>query len=114
VLPAAGDTFLDQPLLVAVGAVVAAAGAAEAQGPARPDQVRPALAVGAEAPDEARRIARQIPQQLLGDHALGLAFSLRSLSPHRPPESSRLRLVESHSIRFVYLMRYGDSSTYII
>ena len=45
-LLAAGGAFMDQAAVVRPGAVVPAGGAAKAVGPARLEQVRPALRVG--------------------------------------------------------------------
>ena len=82
-LLAAGRTLLDQPPLVAVGAPVAAAGAAKALRPAAASQIGPALRVGAEPCQERRQIVRQVPQQLVGHRLLQLMFLLRSLYPDR-------------------------------
>ena len=70
VLLAAGRALLDQALLMAVSQVMPAAGAAEAHGPTRPHQIRPAFRVRAEALQKVRQIARQILQQLGGHRAL--------------------------------------------
>ena len=94
-LLATGRALLDQALLVAVGQIMPAARAAKTRGPTRPHQIGPALRVRAEALQEGRQIARQIPQQLVGHwRPSHLVFFLRSLSPIPPPESSSLRLVE--------------------
>lgn len=82
-LLAAGGTLLDQPRMVAVGARVAAAGAAEALRPAAQRQMGPALRVGAEARQERRQIPRQVPHQPVRHRALLSMFLLRSLYADR-------------------------------
>ena len=60
VLLAAGGTLVDQPRLVRPRPLMAAGGAAKAVGPARPEQIVPALVVGPKAFEKARQIARPI------------------------------------------------------
>ena len=94
-LLAAGGAFLDQPQLVAVGALVAAAGAAEAFWPARPEQIVPTLRVAAEAGQKARQIVRQPRQQIVVHPGLRRnVLDLFILSASRRP-SSLLNVVES-------------------
>jgi hypothetical protein len=69
---------LDQPLLVAVGLVVAAAAAAKALGPTRPHQTGPTLLIRAEALEKGRQIPRQVLEQSVGHGVLRSMFLLRS------------------------------------
>ena len=88
-LLAAGGAFLDQPQLVAVGALVAAAGAAKAFWPARPDQIVATLRVAAEAGQKARQIGGQPRQQIVVHPASGALFLICSAyQPATPHQAS--------------------------
>ena len=100
-LLAAGGAFLDQPQLVAVGALVAAAGAAKAFWPARPDQIVATLRVAAEAGQKARQIGGQPRQQIVVHPGLRRSvLDLFSLSASHSP-SSLLNVMESYYARLV-------------
>jgi hypothetical protein len=89
VLLAAGDAFVDQPLLVAPSTVMAAAGAAKALRPARLEQIIPALLVRAEPGLEAGQGGRQIVRH----HAMRSACSVSTLA--KPLATSSLIVADS-------------------
>ena len=70
VLLAASRALLDQPLLVAVSLIVAAAAAVKARGPTRAHQIGPTRLIRAEALEKGRQIPRQVLEQSVSHRAL--------------------------------------------
>jgi hypothetical protein len=86
-LLATGPTLLDQPLVMAVRPIMAAAPAAKAFRPTRLDETGPTLRVGPKPLQKARQVAGQVVEERLGHGVLQQCSAFVRYVVSRPPSS---------------------------